>query len=218
MILLITLLILVIFLLLAILALLLKLRDQSKKTGSGSSGTSGSGGSGGTGGSGGSGGTGTTTIPDQIAGSSLASYLLPRFAGTPADGSTAVPITQNTVVWVDHGDEVLVHLDSLTTQIVNQAVLVSIDLECDQTGRTPLVVALSLGTDAQGGLIATTDDFPRGNGVLAARWGSAVQSAVWSSLLSLATDHATERAMSPIALVIQNEQLQLGVGPALKIA
>jgi hypothetical protein len=218
----ITLLIVVIFLLLAILLLLLKLRDQLKKaasgTGGGTSGSGGAGGTGGTGGTGGSGGTGATTIPDQIAGTSLASYLLPRFAGTPADGSAAVPITQNTVVWVDHGDEVLVHLDSLTTQIVNQAVLVSIDLECDQTGRTPLVVAFSLGTDAQGGLIASTDEFPRGNGVLAARWGSAVQTAAWSALLSLATDHASERAMSPIALVIQNEQLQLGVGPALKIA
>ena len=211
----IALLIVVIFLLLAILVLLLKLRDQNKQA---ASGTGGAGGTSDTGETGGSGGTSSTSIPDQISGTALASYLLPRFAGTPADGSAAVALTQNTVVWVDHGDEVLVHLDSLTTQIVNQAVLVSIDLECDQTGRTPLVVALSLATTAQGGLIATTDQFPRGNGLLAARWGSAVQSAVWSALISLATDHATERAMSPIALVIQNAQLQLGVGPALKIA
>jgi hypothetical protein len=206
------LLVLVLFLLLAILVLLLKLRHKIQAAGTGT------GGSGGSGGTGGSGAGGSTTIPDQIAGTALASYLLPRFAGKPADGSAAVPITQNTVVWVDRGDEVLVHLDTLATQIVNQALLVSVDLECDQTGKTPLVIAFSLGTDAQGGLIATTDQFPRGNGVLAARWGAAAQAAAWSALLSLANDHATERAMSPIALAIQNGQLQLEVGPALKIA
>lgn len=205
----ITLLILAVLLLLAILALLLQLRNQLQRPGTGS---------GGTGSDGAGGGTGSTTIPDQIAGTALAGYLLPRFAGSPADGAAPVPITQNTVVWVDRGDEVLVHLDTLATQIAGNAVLISVDLECDQTGKTPLIVALSLGTDAQGGLIATTDQFPRGNGALAARWGAAVQTAAWSALLSLANDHATERAMSPLAVAIQNGQLQLEVGPAPKIA
>jgi hypothetical protein len=202
----ITLLIIVIALLLAILALLFKLRTDIQGAWPG------------TGHPVGGDGSPPPAIPDQITGTALAGYLLPRLAGTPADGSTPVPITQNTIVWVNRGDEVLVHLDSVSTQIAGQAVLVSVDLECDQTGRTPLVVALSLGQDAQGGLVATTDQFPRGNGALAARWGSTVQEAVWSAMLSLVNDHAAERDMSPLAFAIQNGQLYLKAGPALKIA
>jgi hypothetical protein len=201
----ITLLIIVIALLLAILALLLKLRADIQGAWPGT-------------GHPGEGGSPLPAIPDQITGAALAGYLLPRLAGTPADGSAPVPITQNTVVWVDRGDQVLVHLDSVATQIVNQAVVVSVDLECDQTGRTPLVVALCLGQDEQGGLIAATDQFPRGNGALAARWGSTVQAAVWSAMLSLANDYATERDMSPLALAVRNGQLHLKAGTALKIA
>ncbi len=197
----IVLLILAIVLLLAILLLLLNLRSEMQGTGTG-----------GTGG----GGTGAT-IPNQIPGTALAAWLGPRLAGTPLSGSTSVS-TPQTVVWVDSGGEVLVHLDSLATQIVDQTVLVSIDLECDQTGRTPLVVALSLGQDAQGGLVAATDQFPRGNGALAARWGAILQAAVWNAFLSLANDHATERGMSPVAVVIRSGNLQLETGPALKIA
>jgi hypothetical protein len=105
------------------------------------------------------------------------------------------------VVWVDGGDEVLVHLDAAQVRILDRALLVSVDLETDQTGRTPLTVVLALGnaTDPSG-LVATTDEFPRGHGLLAARWGSALQAAVWSSLLGLAHDHATERGKAPRGL------------------
>ncbi len=120
--------------------------------------------------------------------------------------------------WVDQGDEVLVHLDSTTTQIVGQNILVSIDLETDQTGRTPLVVAFAVGTNATGGLIAATDEFPRGSGVLTGRWGHAVQTAAWSALLTIASDHATERGLAPHALAVNAGQLQLIAGPPLSIA
>jgi hypothetical protein len=119
---------------------------------------------------------------------------------------------------VDAGDEVLVHLDSLTTQIASGCVLVSIDLETAETGRTPLVVAFSLGQDATGGLIAATDEFPSGNGMLAARWGVPVQQAAWSALLSLAADYATERGSSPLGLTIQSGMLSLQAGSSLQLS
>jgi hypothetical protein len=158
------------------------------------------------------------TIPDQIAGAGIASLLQPRLAGVPADGSTPPSTIPTSVIWVDQGDEVLVHLDSTTTQIVGQNILVSIDLETDQTGRTPLVVAFAVGTDATGGLIAATDEFPRGSGVLTGRWGPAVQTAAWSALLSIASDHATERGLAPRALAVTAGELQLIAGPPLSIA
>jgi hypothetical protein len=87
-----------------------------------------------------------------------------------------------------------VHLASAQVRILDRTLLISVDLETDQTGRTPLTVVMALGdANDPSGLVATTDEFPRGHGPLAARWGAAVQAAVWASLLGLSLDHATER-------------------------
>jgi hypothetical protein len=138
-------------------------------------------------------------IPDHFSEPELASHLSLRLAGTPADGSllpagTAPPLQ---VVWVDRGDEVLVHLDSTQVRVRDTTLLISVDLETDQTGRTPLVVVLAMGDTADpAGLVVTTDEYPRGNGALAARWGKSLQAAVWASLLGLARDHF-EEVMGP---------------------
>jgi hypothetical protein len=166
---------------------------------------------------GGTGGGGGPAIPGQITGTDVASYLAVRLAGTPADGSAPPAANPSSVVWVDSGDEVLVHLDSTTTQIAQQSLLVSIDLECDQTGRTPLVVAFALPPDDTAGLVVATDEYPRGNGLLAARWGAAVQAAVWSAFLSLASDHAAQHGQVPRALAVADGNLHLISGQPLQV-
>jgi hypothetical protein len=160
-------------------------------------------------------------IPDTLSPAALAGLLQSRLAGSPADGSPpSSSTTPASVIWVDQGDEVLVHLDSVTTSFVNNVVLVSIDLETDQTGRTPMVVAFALGTDSTAGatLVVATDELPRGNAVLAARWGTALRDAAWSALLALASDHAGERGLAPNGLTLAGGQLQLTAGPALRAA
>jgi hypothetical protein len=99
--------------------------------------------------------------------------------------------------------------------------LLSVDLETDQTGRTPLVVALALGNaDDPAGLVATTDELPHGNGLLASRWGKPLQDAVWASLLGLATDHAEERGLAPQSITASAGTLQLSAAtrPSLIVA
>lgn len=167
-------------------------------------------------------GTGTGTepqpaIPDQLDGSAIAGYLAARLAGTSADGSPAPSTKPAKVVWVDGGDEVLVNLDSTSTMITGQMVLVSIDLESDQTGRTPLVVAFALPPSEEAGLVAATDEYPRGNGLLASRWGPVVQAAAWSAMLTLASDHASERGLAPLGLAVTGGQLHLIAGQALSV-
>ncbi|MGD0454204.1 MAG: hypothetical protein ABSB69_11460 [Solirubrobacteraceae bacterium] len=157
------------------------------------------------------------TIPDTLAGSAIAEHLQARLVGTPADGSTPAGATPARIVWVDGGDEVLVHLTSTSTHIVGQTVLVSIDLECDQTGRTPLVVAFALSSSEAGGLVVATDEYPHGNGLLTSRWGPAVQAAAWSALLTLANDHAAERELAPRGLLVSGGQLHLIAGQPLTI-
>lgn len=161
-----------------------------------------------------------TRIPDTFGEKDLPAALSPRLMGTSADGSRTVPPSEGSpVIWVDAGDEVLVHLDSTQIRILDKVVLVSVDLETDQTGRTPLIVSFSLGdANDPGGLIATTDDLPRGNGLLAARWGRVLQNAVWASLLSLAKDHADERSGAPQAISIAAGQLRLQSGTPFQAA
>jgi hypothetical protein len=121
-------------------------------------------------------------------------------------------------VWVDGHDELLVHLDSIATQIVGGSVLVSIDLETDQTGRRPLVVVFAIDTPNTAGLIAATDQLPRGNGALASRWGAAVREAMWSALLSLANDHASQHGGAPRGWSVAGGHLLLHAGPPLAVS
>jgi hypothetical protein len=159
-------------------------------------------------------------IPDNFDPSALAKELGLRIAGSPADGRLPASLTSSVVIWVDAGSEVLVHLDSIQTRLLKSALLVSIDLENDQTGRSPLIVALSFSADPKdpAALVATTDEYPRGDGRLASRWGRPLQAAVWASLLSLAQDHAAERSSAPQAITIAEGALTLQSGPPLTLA
>jgi hypothetical protein len=143
----------------------------------------------------------TFAYPERYSESTLAAELSTRLAGKSASGATlAKPVTGGrtlAVVWVEAGSEVMVYLDSVKIKITGTVIAVSIDLESDQTGRTPLIVTLALGGPSDpAGMLAVTDDLPRGNGILAARWGSAVTAAVWGALLSLLQDYATERRLA----------------------
>ena len=158
-------------------------------------------------------------IPDSFDEKALTSTLTVRLAGTPVDGSkSAFQAAPQKVIWVDRGDEVLVHLDSIQTRILERTLLVSVDLETDQTGRTPLVVAFALGNpNDPAGLVSATDELPRGNGLLASRWGRVVQEAIWASMLGLAGDHAQERDSAPLSITLSRGALHLHAAPAVSV-
>ena len=149
-------------------------------------------------------------VPDRLGEGALAAQLQMRLRGVPADGADASIAEARRVVWVDAGDEVLVHLDSIQVRLLNRAIVVSVDLETDQTGRAPLICSFALGSQRdKAGLIATTDELPHGNAQLAARWGRVLQSALWGSLLALAREHAAERGEDAHAIHVMPGNLQL---------
>lgn len=160
-----------------------------------------------------------TPIPSTMPARELGAWLAPRLSGSPSTlepGETA-PLTAGLadgsprrVVWVDGPDEALVHLDSVRTRVVGTTLVMSIDLETDETGRAPVIVRFALGSpDDPGGLVAATDEVPHGPSVLVSRWGEAVQAALWSSLLSLAVDHAAQNDSEPRAIGIERGRLAL---------
>jgi hypothetical protein len=158
-------------------------------------------------------------IPDSFNEATLASILSVRLAGTPASGALPSAPPGGKVIWVDAGDEVMVHLDSLQTRMLDGTLLVSVDLETDQTGRSPLIAAFALTNDPNdpAGLVATTDEYPRGHGQLAARWGRTLQASLWAAVLAIAQDHAAERSGTAQTIVVQLGSLQLKAGDPLQI-
>jgi len=70
--------------------------------------------------------------------------------------------------------------------------------------------------DDPAGLVVVTDNLPRGNALLASRWGQALQAAMWASFLSLSTDHADERKSAPLGISASQGYLHLRSGAPLK--
>jgi hypothetical protein len=159
-------------------------------------------------------------IPDILDEAALTHQMTIRLPGTPADGRPPTAQLSQTIIWVDHGDEVLVHLDSVRTKLLNNHLLVSVDLETDQTGRSPLIVVLAFAASITdpAGLVATTDEYPRGHGQLAARWGRPLQAAVWASVISLAQDHAAERNLAPQTIAVTTGALRFQAGAPFRFA
>jgi hypothetical protein len=151
----------------------------------------------------------------------LASELSLRLVGKIADGSSGPTFATGRlqrVIWVDAGSEALVHLDSVRVKIADRMILISIDLETDQTGRTALVTVFAVGGPGDPvGLLAVTDELPRGNGLLAARWGSAVRNACWAALLSLLNDVAAGRHLAPIGIAAVAGSAQFVAGQPIVI-
>jgi hypothetical protein len=101
-----------------------------------------------------------------------------RLAGTPV--CCATPDRNEAVVWVDAGDEVVVHRRSVRARIERGALLLTVELESEETGRRALTVPFALaGSTAIAGSVY-------GNPHLVARWGHILQNALWSALVGVA--------------------------------
>jgi hypothetical protein len=104
----------------------------------------------------------------------LAREIGRRLAGAPV--GPAAPDPEESIAWVDAGDEVAVHPRSVRARIEGGALLLTVELESDQTGRRVLTVPFVLaGASAVAGSV-------HGDPGLAARWGHILQDALWSAL------------------------------------
>jgi hypothetical protein len=158
----------------------------------------------------------TFAVANAVNEAQLATELASRLPGTSADASQLVNVSPSTIIWVERGDEVVVHLDSVQVRLLTGSLLVSVDLETDQTGRATLVCAFALGaTGDPAGLTAVTDDLPKGLGTLTARWGKTLQAAIWASLLGYAQDAAAQQGGAPIGLAVSQGSLTVVAGTSL---
>jgi hypothetical protein len=142
--------------------------------------------------------------------------LMQRALAGNADLDAKTAARDRTVVWDDSGDQALVHLDSVVVKPLANALVVSVDLETEQTGRAPLIVVLAFGTERDpAGLVATTDALARGNALLAARWGRVLQETIWAALMGVARAHADERGKVPLSLHIVKNRVRFTAAAAV---
>ena len=88
------------------------------------------------------------------------------------------------VIWEDAESDVVVHLDKLRFAVKPGLVLFELTLEADGTGLVPMVIPFKIGRDANSAsLIISTEHLPRGEQLMAHRWGEIVQDHLWFALL-----------------------------------
>lgn len=129
-------------------------------------------------------------VPQRLDEATLATALARRLAPKEALPAKGFGFPRP-VVWTDGGDDLLVLLPSLRVALRDRLIVVSLDVACDQTGTQSLVMPFSVGGPRDpAGLVAATEELPRGNGLLVGRWGRIVQEAVWGALLQVVDDYA----------------------------
>jgi len=88
------------------------------------------------------------------------------------------------VIWSDGDSEMVVDLAELTTSLEPGLVVIQLTVETDQTGKHTLAVPFSIASSEKDAyLVALTESLPRGNALLASRWGRPAQDALWQALL-----------------------------------
>ena len=86
----------------------------------------------------------------------------------------------DSVVWTDCDDAVVVHAAGARVWRQDDAVLAEVPLETDETGREALLVAFVPGTGHDKSVL--TSALPWGDSRLARRWGSIIQELSWKAL------------------------------------
>ena len=119
------------------------------------------------------------------------------------------------VVWSYRGNEATVRPSSLRIAVADGLILVGLTLETDQTGPQELTSVFAVGSEKQpAGLLAVTEDRPRGHGDLAATFAEAVIATCWRGLLLVITavaaatgQDADQDPLVPVALTAAAEGL-----------
>lgn len=88
------------------------------------------------------------------------------------------------VVWSEAGSEIVVMPETAAVRVGSGWVVVSLDVETDQTGRVKLQLVFAVGRagDGDGLRVASTLAMADPSGLLS-HWGTGLQEAIWSGVL-----------------------------------
>lgn len=107
--------------------------------------------------------------------------LVPRAAEDVAGAATQI-------VWVLGGDELLVHLAKVAVRASPGLILVTIAVQCDEVGIVEVLVPFAVGDKSRSaGLVAATEDRPRGPIEIVELWGESLIAFAWAVVLRVST-------------------------------
>ncbi len=91
---------------------------------------------------------------------------------------------QSPLVWRDADSALLIYPGETRVRLAPGYVLVELRVATDQTGVDALVLPFRIGgSPNQAVATAVTETIPRGNAVLASRWGTTASTVVWHAIL-----------------------------------
>jgi hypothetical protein len=123
----------------------------------------------------------------------LAVAAAPAAAGLPEPPADPPPdrrpgAAAGVVVWSQADNELLVAPAKIEVRLDEGIVVVRIPVYCDQAPQAVLTVGFAVGERRRpAGLLAVTEDRPRGPADVVDVWGDAVTAFAWQVLLSVAT-------------------------------
>jgi len=95
------------------------------------------------------------------------------------------------IVWTLDGNELLVHLAKVTVRTSPGLILVTIPVHCDEVREAQVLVPFAVGDSSRpAGLVAVTEDRPRGPVEVVELWGGALTSFAWAVVLRVSTSLA----------------------------
>jgi hypothetical protein len=113
------------------------------------------------------------------------------------------------VIWEDRGSQILLYVGKLQVRLADGVLVVAVDVETTESGRTTLIVRYVFGSaTGAAGLVASSDAVVHGDPLVAARWGSLLRDVIWAAIVRLSEAHATERGRQPQSIAIRRGQLE----------
>ena len=118
--------------------------------------------------------------PDEL--QQLVSVAAVSAGGAPAGARS------DTVVWTLGGSELFVIIAKVQVRVDSGVIVVVIPVSCDQFPEAAIEVGFAVGDDSRpAGLLAVTEDRPRGPAGVVDLWGDALTGFAWQVLLSVTT-------------------------------
>jgi hypothetical protein len=110
------------------------------------------------------------------------------FAAAASQGINGPAGAPATVIWQLHGHELEVFVSQVQVKLDDGLIAVSIPVSCDQVMSTIVQVPFAIGSKAApAGMIAATEQTPRGPDTIVKVWGEALAAFAWQTLLTVLT-------------------------------
>ncbi|MGL6109592.1 MAG: hypothetical protein ACRC2B_05770 [Rubrivivax sp.] len=123
--------------------------------------------------------------------------LLQR-AAADAAGLVDARAAEAGVLWQSAAGELLVRPAQLRLQMRDGLLGISLPIFCDQTGAAEVHITFAVGSPQRAaGLLATTEERPRGPAAVVDGWGDALVGLAWQAVLTLLEGLAAESGRDP---------------------